>query len=293
MQGHSKMNWFFYSLLCAFSVASADALSKMAMNRSLPHLITWVRVCYSIPFLLLLVPFTDIPKLDLTFFLIVCVLLPLDLTAIFLYVKAINLSPLSLTLPFLALTPVFLMCSSYFFLGELPEKKAFIGILLVALGAYLLNIKSTSKGLLEPFRAIFREKGSVLMIVVAFIFSITTCLGKIAINHSSVIFFGIFYPVAAALIITPILLFKFKAHISKLFSRPVLFALIGFAMALMIVCHFKAVSLIDVSYMISVKRTSLIFGVIYGAILFKETNIRERLLGSCVMTSGVVLISLP
>lgn len=286
------MNWFFFSLLCAFSLASADALSKMAMNRSLPHLITWVRVCYAIPFLLILAPFTDIPKLDRTFFIIVCILLPLDLTAIFLYVKAINLSPLSLTLPFLALTPVFLIGTAYFFLGELPDKKAFWGILLVALGAYLLNIKSTRKGLLEPLKAIFREKGSVLMVIVAFIFSITTCLGKIAINHSSVIFFGIFYPIAAALIISPILLFKYKSPISELFSRPVLFVVIGFSMALMIVCHFKAVSLIDVSYMISVKRTSLIFGVIYGAILFRESNIRERLFGSCVMTSGVVLISL-
>jgi uncharacterized membrane protein len=61
-------------------------------------------------------------------------------------------------------------------------------------------------------------------------------------------------------------------------------------MAIMIVTHLKAISLVEVSYMISVKRLSLIIGVIYGAVFFKETNIKERLLGSAIMVTGVVLI---
>jgi uncharacterized membrane protein len=44
--------------------------------------------------------------------------------------------------------------------------------------------------------------------------------------------------------------------------------------------------------MLSVKRTSLIFGVLYGWLLFKEGNIRERLLGTVVMLAGVVLIAM-
>ena len=53
-----------------------------------------------------------------------------------------------------------------------------------------------------------------------------------------------------------------------------------------------AVTLIEVPYMISVKRTSLLFGIIFGAIFFGETNIRERLVGGIVMIIGVVLISI-
>jgi drug/metabolite transporter (DMT)-like permease len=44
--------------------------------------------------------------------------------------------------------------------------------------------------------------------------------------------------------------------------------------------------------MISIKRTSLLFSIFYGYILFKEENIRERLLGSFFMLGGALLISL-
>ena len=41
-----------------------------------------------------------------------------------------------------------------------------------------------------------------------------------------------------------------------------------------------ALGLTKVAYMISMKRTSLIMGVIYGYFLFKEKNVRERLSGA-------------
>jgi uncharacterized membrane protein len=41
---------------------------------------------------------------------------------------------------------------------------------------------------------------------------------------------------------------------------------------------------------ISLKRTSLLFGVMYGALLFKEEKIKERLIGSVIMITGVLLI---
>jgi drug/metabolite transporter (DMT)-like permease len=61
-------------------------------------------------------------------------------------------------------------------------------------------------------------------------------------------------------------------------------------MAIMMITHMKAINLVEVSYMISVKRLSLLIGVIYGAVFFKETNIKERFLGSAIMLSGVILI---
>jgi uncharacterized membrane protein len=42
--------------------------------------------------------------------------------------------------------------------------------------------------------------------------------------------------------------------------------------------------------MIAVKRTSLVFSVIYGWLIFKEEKIKERLIGSGLMLAGVVVI---
>ena len=63
-------------------------------------------------------------------------------------------------------------------------------------------------------------------------------------------------------------------------------------MAVMTVTHLKAISLVEVSYMVSVKRLNILFGVVFGAVFFMETNIKERFLGATVMVLGIILISI-
>jgi uncharacterized membrane protein len=69
-----------------------------------------------------------------------------------------------------------------------------------------------------------------------------------------------------------------------------LFVLIGVSQALMALAHFHAISMTQVSYFISVKRTSLILSVLYGALFFGERHIGQRLFGSSLMVLGVGLI---
>ncbi len=286
------MNWFIYAFVCALSLATADALSKKILDDdSDPNIVAWVRIGYTAPFMIFIIPFIDIPELDVVFFVATFLSLPLDIIAVLLYMKAIKVSPLSLTLPFLSLTPIFLIGTSYIILGEKPDKSGFFGVILVVIGAYLLNVHTISRGFFEPFRAIAKEKGSVLMIIVAFVFSVGACLGKIAVQHSDPIFFSVTYALLLSLILFLIISVKTRHFFSKAIARPVPFLLIGLLMAIMMITHLKAVSLIEVSYMISVKRLSILLGVIYGVILFKETNIKERFLGASVMVSGIILIS--
>ena len=63
-------------------------------------------------------------------------------------------------------------------------------------------------------------------------------------------------------------------------------------LATLIFSHTAAISLIQAAYMLSVKRSSLLFGVLFGAVVFKEENIRQRLLGAAIMMCGVLIIGL-
>lgn len=285
------MNWFLLALFSAFFVTSADAVCKRSLKHNGEYLIAWVRMGFSMPVLLLLLPFIEIPRLDFPFFLVLLLLVPLEVTALILYMKAIKLSPLSLTLPFLALSPIFMIFTSDLILGEHLDKFGIISILLATSGAYLLNVNTTKKGILEPFKAIRRERGSLYMIMVAFIYSITSNLAKVAIIHSSPLFFAATYLPIIAIVFFPILMWKNHGNVKELFVSPKSFAIIGLAMAISTITQFLAVNMIAVPYVISVKRLSLLFGIMYGAIWFKETHIKERLIGAIIMVSGVIMLA--
>jgi drug/metabolite transporter (DMT)-like permease len=57
------------------------------------------------------------------------------------YMVAIRDSALSLTLPYLAFTPVFTVLSAWLLLGEQVTAQGLAGIALMMLNAYELNIK--------------------------------------------------------------------------------------------------------------------------------------------------------
>lgn len=285
------MLWFYLSLACALSVALVDVLSKKALGLSDPFVVAWVRLGYAVPFLALSFLWINVPPLDRTFFWALLFLLPLEMAALLLYTHALRESPLSLTIPFLALTPVFLIGIAFVMLGERPDLSGTAGILLIAAGAYLLNIHTRKEGWLAPIRAILREGGSRKMIVVALLYSLTASLGKVAIQHSSPAFFGaVYFPMLALVGLPYFGVTAGRSGFHTLVSQKGRFALIGFFQAIMIFTHVLAINLVEVSYMISIKRTSLLFAILFGYLFFRETRIRERFLGAACMVGGAALI---
>lgn len=285
-------NWILLSLISAFTLATSDALTKKALVHTNEYLVAFFRLLFSLPFLLCLLFFIPVPRIDAEFYKAFAVSLPLEILATVLYVKALQLSPLGLTLPFLSLTPVFLILISYLILGEKVSLKGGIGIVLIAAGSYTLNLHEMRKGIFEPVRSVLKERGSLLMIGVAVIYGITSSLGKMAIEHSSPLFFGATYFVSMTIFLAPIALLMGRGDLRKFAGEKQYKALIfpGLFYSIMIAAHMTAISLTKAAYMISLKRTSIIIGVIYGYFLFKEKNIKERLAGALLMFTGFILI---
>lgn len=285
------MIWVLYSLLSAFSWATADVFTKK-ISKVDDYILMLARFLFATPFVLLLLFFIEIPKLDNIFWFVLSLAIPIEVLAWILYIKAIRISPLSLVTPFLTLTPLFLVFTSFVILEEIPTPIGFFGISLVVIGAYTLNLKEYKRGILEPFKAIFKKKGCIYMVIVAFLFSITANLGKILVLKSSPLFFSAIY---SPLLVMPFLItayFTSREKITQLKSNFRNLFPIGLFFALMAIFHNLAIQLVIVPYMISIKRTSSIFSVLYGCFIFKEKNIKERLAGALIMVIGAALIIL-
>lgn len=287
-----KSVWVFYALLSAFFLATSDALTKRAVRDEDEYLVAWFRLFFTLPLLIPLFFLIPLPTLDKKFYMAFLSALPIEIITVFLYVRAIKLSPLNLTLPFLSLTPLFLTFVSYIIAGERVSLEGLAGIVLIVVGGYALNVDKSLSGLSGPIRAMFREKGSILMIIVAFLYSFTSSLGKVALEHSSPLFFGISYFFILTISSAPPSIWMGRRSLRDFLSRRVYWRLLlpGLLYGLMVIFHMLALDLTKVAYMISVKRLSLIIGVIYGYVFFKEERFGQRLFGTILMLTGFIIL---
>ena len=283
--------WLPLTVLSAFCLATSDAFTKKALPGHNEYLVSWLRILPALPFFLITLYFVSIPPLHPDFYRCILISLPLEACTIVLYTKALKLSPLNLTLPLLSLTPLLLLVVPFLLLGERISPGGGAGILLIAAGGYLLNGKRGQGGLLAPFRAIFAERGSLCMLCVAAIYSITATLGKRAIAASSPIFFAACYIPLLVLVISPVALYMGKGELRQMARNGTIraAALPALFYVIQAVTHVYAINLTNVAYMIAVKRLSLLFGVLYGRCLFQE---RGGVVPTLIMLAGVFLIVL-
>jgi hypothetical protein len=68
----------------------------------------------------------------------------LRLMSLLLYQTAIELSPLSVTVPYLSFTPAMLLVTAFLLIGEQPSLPGLAGVLVVTAGGYLLAFSSAS-----------------------------------------------------------------------------------------------------------------------------------------------------
>lgn len=286
--------WFPLSLLCAFSLATSDALTKQALRRHDEYLILWLRLLLASPPLLATLFFIPLPTPGPGFYRATLLALPLEALASVLYIRALRLSPLSLTLPLLALTPLILLVLPALLLGERLSSTGGAGVLLIAAGTYLLNPGGAKRGLWEPLRATAGDRGARCMLGVALIYSLTSTLGKQAVAASSPLFFAAIYVPLLALLLTPLALRNARQAVRGMFAGGALkeALLPAFFYGLMVLTHMTAISMTRVAYMISVKRLSLLMGVLYGRFLFREEGVGGRIAATILMLCGVALITL-
>jgi len=289
------MTWFWLALLSAFSLATADAVTKRYLSSlSSITLMKWRFICAALWLspLLVLQPWPDLP---LAFWAWVAALVPLEILAMVLCMRAIRSSPLAYTVPYLAFTPVMTTITANLLLGERVSPAGLAGIALVVAGAWMLNVGRVTSGhtprWLMPVTVIAKDSGARLMLAVAALYSLTSVLGKGALQYAPPMFFGSFYFCLLGVIVLVI----FRRGDTGTDTAPparLLPALaLGLAMAVMVVSHFMAIELADVSYMIAVKRSSLLFGILYGALLFRERNLTRHLFAGALMVAGVAVLS--
>lgn len=209
------------------------------------------------------------------------------------FMRALQVSPLSLTIPFLSFSPVFTALFSGALLGEFPRLLQAFGIAWVVLGAFLLNL--SKEDLISPsrfLRGVTRERGSVLMLAAAVLWALGAIFDKRALAYASVPVHALVQSVGIALAV--LILLALRGQLGSLGTVrrcPGVYTVALFVAALAQALQFLALPLVVVSLYEAIKRCiGMTMAVVNGALFFGEPVTAQKLLAIVLMSIGVVFI---
>jgi len=239
-----------------------------------------------------------IPSLQPSFWLALLIGGGLNILAFTLYVRALKLADLSMTVPLVTLTPLFLLVTSPILVQEWPTWADGVGVVLLIIGSYVLNLgPGLSQNPLAPLFTMARNPGSRLMLCVAFIWSITSNFDKIGVQGSSPLMWAIALFSVIATGMVPFVFFRRASSGASVGVAPLLkewrlLGLTGVFNAIAITFQMLALPMAPVAQVIAVKRMSALLSVLFGHFFFKEKGFKARLAGAAIMVSGVVIMTL-
>lgn len=285
------MSWFFLTLVTALTQAVKDAFLKKSLVAIDAGLVMLAYTVSAAIFLWCFAAASPGPVLGASFWPLLLAGGVLGGVTYAFYGRALQQGDLSLTLPMLAFTPLFMLATSPLTVGEFPEPGGLAGIALVVAGAYVLNLRERRHGLLGPVRALFTNRGARLMLLVAAVWSLGANLDKLGLQASSPPLWGASVYTATALALVPGVLARCRGVGRQLAGGPWPLVTAGGLEAVGLFCQMHALPLTQVAYVIAVKRLSIVFGVLLGAAVFREPDLAHRLPGALLMVAGVFFIA--
>ncbi|MDP2683791.1 MAG: EamA family transporter [bacterium] len=286
------MSGFLLIIISSLLYPFVDVLKKKATSHYTVNIIFWAVAVFSLPIYIIFLCRSGIPAIDPSFWWIISIDAPLLIFTNILLIKDEKIAPISTTLPLLSFTPVFLIGTSYLFLGELPTTFGIMGIFLVVAGAILLKGEEIRKGLWYRIKNIFSHKASLYILIIALIWSFNANFAKMAMQRSSVEFYLFIIVLIETVFMSIWMGYRYRHHYKKMISGhlPLLIAA-ALITAIANIIFLFGLETVFVSYAIAIKRGILIIGsLILGAVYFKEKNMKFRIIGTTIMVIGLVFI---
>jgi len=282
----------FICIISAFFWAGFDITRKLSLKKissttllflfSLGQLLIFLMWIYFESFSINIKPYL-LPAIVLIF---------IGVSSALLFLKAINQSELSMTIPLLSLSPMFSSVFSFLFLNEVLLKTQYLGIFAIVLGTLILYSKElTAKDFLNSWKVITKNKSARIMICVSLMWSITPVLDKICLKYSSINIHGFIQSVGIIFFLLFLLIKNTKNEILKIRNhwKIILFTvLIG---VIATILQFFAILNNFVPIMESIKRSvGQLSSIVFGNFFFKEKITESKIIGVLTLSTGIYLI---
>lgn len=276
--------WIIYAILSGIFVSLRELYIKKYIKQS-PEIISFTTRFYGSILILFIALRGEIKITNLPVFVGIT-LITVIITAFTTLIRLtlIKAEDLSLTTPWLGAVPMFVVLWSMILYQELPGGMALIGVLLVCIGTFTIN--------LSGWRLEFK-KASVWMLFIALLLGLTTSLDKIAIKASSAVTYSLIWTITSALFMYLIARRRTKRVIfvdKHLLIQAILW--VGeFLLQMLAVQNISSLSS-GQTYVKTLTMLNIVITTIISSIIFKERERTKRIVSAILIFIGAAIVVL-
>jgi drug/metabolite transporter (DMT)-like permease len=288
------MSWILFALGAALASGLMIVIEKKALMKE--HAMEFSAVFAIFSFIVSLV---FLPKVNFNLpfqSYIFIYIASLFITAIlFFEAKGIRHLEVSVAAPLLNLGPALTAIFAFIVLGETISYINVGGILLIVIGAYILESNKLSIHILEPLKKIISHKHTLYIIAAMVLLSVLVIINKSILTTIDVYTFIFLYSGFTAINFT-LLIHKYHdgikgiIHGVKNAGRFIIIMSVLLLMARLL--YFNALTIAKASLVFPIVKMNAFFSTIIGGALFHEHHYRIRIIASLVMVLGVILVAI-
>jgi len=211
------------------------------------------------------------------------------------YNYSIKFGELSRVIPFTKLNPIFTALIAAVVLGETMTSTKAAGILLVTVGSYAI-LEEKNSGWKKPFKNFLKLKAPKYAALSALVYSFASVADRFGtqVIQPEIYTFIIYFMITSTL---SVYLLTQKRELipeikTDLQEDSLYYIITGIGAAVASYLIFFAFSRAEASRVIPVLQLQVFISVFAGHILFNEGNLKQKIIGSLILVTGVILVAL-
>ncbi len=176
--------WFYLALSSALISAFSITLNKKLLKSLNTSVVTLMLFLIPVPIIVVYFLIMGLPKFNLAFLLSALIAASVFAIAKMLGLKALKEKEITKVTPLAVFSTLFQYLLGLFILSEGISLIRSFGIVVVLIGAYMLNLSKAKEGWLDPFKVMFKDKFTVFYLVATLLTAICSIFEKYALLNT-------------------------------------------------------------------------------------------------------------
>ncbi|WP_035587259.1 DMT family transporter [Hippea jasoniae] len=206
---------------------------------------------------------------------------------------ALSEGDLSIVYPLSITAPLYIPFLAYILIGEKTSPVAFLGIVIVLVGTYMIQLNTSIKSI-KLKKIDFSKKHIQYALFAGFIYSFGAIVDKIGVGRHEFFTYTFWVVIFMFTYMTLNILFnrRLKPAMFSCFKNPLFVATGGILLTLSFLSYRYAMQLAPVSLTAGIRQISSLFGVLLGVFILKEPYGAIRFVSSILIFIGILIIYL-